>query len=1011
MKAHALFCLLCFLHVASLVDCWRPASSLLKISARGTNSALHGPGTSSSTSLSAFPSPSSSSVLLLAKAWWDDDLPNILGINPIEAAIIFGVLYYFYGPATLYEYARNAGKLFGTYAPVVKQASVDIFYEFRDFLEEDREREALRRAGVDLSGLPRRTTNVIERVQQAFQAFSEISNDANRESTIDASAMAGEAGGGLEGMMGMSRFQQQLSGEWNQRVMRRERFAGADDTLQQQIKEVEREEQEQEEEEEERLESWGLPQELSAHDLPPPPAATPPLASEDVEEVLREIDRDYLALRSRLVRLLQSSPPPPPPPAAVSAMETLSVPSLAMQVEELTLPIPFNTEQQQEEQQQEQEQEGAGSACALLEDPPGLSLPAMEREVSFSSRDGLIQSSTSKLSSSSMRSASDRRLFSKLDAPKAKKSEYTTFYSETKPSSPTARAVFSSSSSSSSWTAQPGSTVIEAFKDLQRKVKVMEEERYQACLIRDDLKARIALERRGQQSDRSRREFEAADHLLEVRTLIDARRREKDDLQSKMRTQQEIQESLERKAVAQQGLVAALGEDIDRQRLAIVSLEKKNLLLEKDLRNTRYRRQELDIIQQTSPQKHASSEGRLEEEVEELSEKILRMRKSSRRLDLHISSLQSYMDLLVRINGELIATLEKREAMKRDFLRTARSLSPPPRYAWPKDVHVGSVRDVLESAAEAQATALADQTALKATESVLRGLVQSLSLSPPPAARRSPSRSLSSSLHRLERAASRSPHTPSRSMAGSASASKRSPMTFRDLEPDQPQPLPTPSSASFRRSNRLEKEEEAEAIDPVPSSSSSSSEEEEESQSDESSGNESDYPPPAPAPSFRRGVMKKKSKKSQKKGGLQLSFSASRRDEALAKALARQGAVTNATRLAAAANAVSTTVRVSQTPTAVGGRRPSSAPPNRAAHTVSFIPSSRGGQASSEFNIIASVSKASRAASRLNATLASRVKSLHSGGAGRIFDEVPRITLVDLKSKLAAAKKLRESLG
>eukprot|EP00981_Chlorochromonas_danica_P001640 scaffold351_cov162-Ochromonas_danica.AAC.25 len=457
MKAHALFCLLCFLHVASLVDCWRPASSLLKISARGTNSALHGPGTSSSTSLSAFPSPSSSSVLLLAKAWWDDDLPNILGINPIEAAIIFGVLYYFYGPATLYEYARNAGKLFGTYAPVVKQASVDIFYEFRDFLEEDREREALRRAGVDLSGLPRRTTNVIERVQQAFQAFSEISNDANRESTIDASAMAGEAvvveeeeeedsgsnssgkrtrskkemlakrqvsvsqsnlspppaaasssssssssseegteqsplpspslaalsppltpsppapaaaavainamsqGGGLEGMMGMSRFQQQLSGEWNQRVMRRERFAGADDTLQQQIKEVEREEQEQEEEEEERLESWGLPQELSAHDLPPPPAATPPLASEDVEEVLREIDRDYLALRSRLVRLLQSSPPPPPPPAAVSAMETLSVPSLAMQVEELTLPIPFNTEQQQEEQQQEQEQEGAGS--------------------------------------------------------------------------------------------------------------------------------------------------------------------------------------------------------------------------------------------------------------------------------------------------------------------------------------------------------------------------------------------------------------------------------------------------------------------------------------------------------------------------------------------------------------------------------------------------------------------------------------------------------------------------
>ena len=37
-----------------------------------------------------------------------ETLPNILGVNPVEGAIIFGVLYYIYGPTTLYEYAREA---------------------------------------------------------------------------------------------------------------------------------------------------------------------------------------------------------------------------------------------------------------------------------------------------------------------------------------------------------------------------------------------------------------------------------------------------------------------------------------------------------------------------------------------------------------------------------------------------------------------------------------------------------------------------------------------------------------------------------------------------------------------------------------------------------------------------------------------------------------------------------------------------------------------------------------
>ena len=37
------------------------------------------------------------------------------------------------------------------------------------------------------------------------------------------------------------------------------------------------------------------------------------------------------------------------------------------------------------------------------------------------------------------------------------------------------------------------------------------------------------------------------------------------------------------------------------------------------------------------------------------------------------------------------------------------------------------------------------------------------------------------------------------------------------------------------------------------------------------------------------------------------------------------------------------------------------------------------------------------------------VKSLHSGGVGDIFEEVPRVTLSDLQNQLKAVKTLRKS--
>lgn len=562
----------------------------------------------------------------------------------------------------------------------------------------------------------------------------------------------------------------------------------------------------------------------------------------------------------------------------------------------------------------------------------------MDRDESFLSGDGPGRS-MSRLSLNSSQNGKyvqNGRQFAKLDPPRVKKTEYTTFYTQQTSSRGGLHDSHMLHTSSSS--AHPGSTVIDAFRDLQRKVKAMEEERYQATQIRDDLKARLALERRNQAVERSKKEYDTAESLLDLRSQVEARKRERDDVAARLRTSEEVSESISRKISAQQGLIGSLQEDVDRNRARVLAAEKAKLSLSKDLRALRFRTEELDIVNASSPQKAASQRDRVQLSIAALESKVTKLRRRGVRSSAHIASLGAYADLLVRINGDLVDTLHTREMVKRDFVKAARALSPPPRYAWPKEVSVGNLTELLQNAVEAQAQAVADSATLQATETAMQSIVQALS----------PQRT-SSGVHSSAKKAA-SPST-------SSAARKR--MTFTDLEE-------APA---------------AHTAEEVLLSDSSSDE---------------DYAPPRRCRKKRAAAPKVPPK------------AVSRRQGVLSKVLARQSAVTNATRLAAAATAASTTLRVNAAPRNTNSnRRPASAPAaaGEASSRVNFIPTSSG--VAPEFNIIASVSKASRATSQLNATIASRVKSLQRGGAGQLYggSEVPRITIMDLQHKLAAAKR------
>lgn len=147
--------------------------------------------TSSNAQIKSSKSNSITEFKMSYQPFWEDDLPNLFGINPIEGALIFGVLYYLYGPDELYGYAREAGKAFGTYAPIAKDLAVNIFNEFKEYVDEDRQRDDMQKRGLDISKIPRRTTNVIERISESISMFSEMA------STSTTSGMSEEIQSGL----------------------------------------------------------------------------------------------------------------------------------------------------------------------------------------------------------------------------------------------------------------------------------------------------------------------------------------------------------------------------------------------------------------------------------------------------------------------------------------------------------------------------------------------------------------------------------------------------------------------------------------------------------------------------------------------------------------------------------------------------------------------------------------------------------------------------------------------
>ncbi len=500
-------------------------------------------------------------------------------------------------------------------------------------------------------------------------------------------------------------------------------------------------------------------------------------------------------------------------------------------------------------------------------------------------------------------------------------------------------------------------SVINAFRDLQNKVKVIEQERYDAIRERDSLRAMAIERKRHYHLETSKVEMGTTESLIALQSTHEKLKREYDEVNQRVRAQEDIHESIQRKLRSQQHLHHTLQDDVDRSTQRRLALEKNLVLLKQDAFGLKERCDQVETtVTITSPSKHATQTSFLQCQIQEVESSIMKAAAKNHKLTNKIQSIETYIDLIIKINGELCDTLVAREEAKARLTRISRSLSPPPRYQWPKEVPYSSVMQVINEAAKATAQAAVESTTLHATEMAMKNVIRALT--PPRHQNRiEVEDSESSSVDEVDdvrKYSSKSPlsaNSPfgSRLSAGMASLSLHGSGTKSQGSAGK--------HISFDDKLQLSEYED----DTVSTSSGESATSDEVLQQKKKSKK-------------KRSARRRSSISSSSSVPATLSTTSNRK-RTLQNVIARQGAITSATRLAAAAVAASTALKVvNPASTSLTNSTISSQSKSRSKDDgmskADFIPAS--GSRSSEFNVVASVSKASRAAKTLNATIASK---------------------------------------
>lgn len=329
-------------------------------------------------------------------------------------------------------------------------------------------------------------------------------------------------------------------------------------------------------------------------------------------------------------------------------------------------------------------------------------------------------------------------------------------------------------------------SVINTFRDLQNQIKKMEQEKYDILQQRDALKVELYESKRHHKSIIHKNEVTFTENLIGLKSKQDGLNSEYNALQYQFNNQQELNHSLEHQVSSLEYYYHSLQKDINYDRNKQSQMEQEITLLHEQSVTTQIRTHDLDhMVTNTSPKKFSKHESLLSNQLCQLEAKYEHIKQQKVERKHKLKALERYMELIIKINQDLCDTLLSRERLKEKLFKLSgstnlRSVSPSPRYAWPKEIPYHNILNVINDAAQVQATAVMENTAIQATNQAIQTVIGALS---PHRSSRSPARS-SRSKSPASVSSSRS-HRRSRSASASRSVSRSRYTDNDDEEEDE----------------------------------------------------------------------------------------------------------------------------------------------------------------------------------------------------------------------------------
>lgn len=241
--------------------------------------------------------------------------------------------------------------------------------------------------------------------------------------------------------------------------------------------------------------------------------------------------------------------------------------------------------------------------------------------------------------------------------------------------------------------------IVAAFRELQTKLKIIEEERANAFRDKEETKRQLENLRKEFAIKQSTLEINTTEQLLNTSASSEQLRTHLGEVQAQESSLHHIHGSLQRTIKAHKSILQGLEEDISELNPKMWSLEERNKILTDELRNVESRISQLEVQPLQKSHSDLVELAAVKSEVLATESHISELYNATRRTNIRISALEKYANLMTTVNGDLCNTILARERTKERVIEFA-SLYTPPRYSWPKQLPYTEILSVINDAAD-----------------------------------------------------------------------------------------------------------------------------------------------------------------------------------------------------------------------------------------------------------------------------------------------------------------------